>query len=38
VQVKVKNDAGQVEFMDDVDPDDVEQLKSELPSGWYIDD
>lgn len=39
MQIVIKNDAGQVEgVLDDVDANDVEQLKAELPTGWWIDD
>jgi hypothetical protein len=39
VKVVIKNDADQVEgVLEDVEPEDVEQLKAELPLGWYVDD
>jgi hypothetical protein len=39
MRVVVKNDADEIEgVLLDVDPDDVEQLKAELPTGWYVND
>jgi hypothetical protein len=38
MRVVVRNDADQIEaVMEDVDKDDVDQLRSEMPSGWWID-
>lgn len=37
MRVVIMNDADMVEgVLEDVDPDDVEQLRAELPLGWYM--
>jgi hypothetical protein len=37
--ITIHNDACMVEgILEDVNPDDVEQLRSELPLGWHIEE